>query len=481
MSLFALSASEMRARLDAKEISVRELLESHLERIESCEPKINAFLTLTTEIAYKNADEAQEKINKGESNFLTGIPIAIKDNIVMKGIRTTCGSKILENWIPPFESTLVEKLKRSSPVLVGKTNLDEFAMGSSTEFSGFKVTRNPWDIERVPGGSSGGSAAAVSAGFVPLAYGSDTGGSVRQPASLCGVVGLKPTYGRISRYGLVAFSSSLDQIGPFGRTVEDVIFAFEAAMGRDVRDSTTVDAPYNAQMARTPQIKGRKIGVPKELVSEEVSPEVMKVIQETIELLTKEGAEVEEISLPMISQGVSTYYIIAPAEASSNLARYDGVRYGLRIPATTAVEMMKITRSEGFGKEVKERIIIGTYVLSAGYYEAFYAKAHKARTVIKQQLREAFQTYDVLLGPTSPIPAFRIGERIADPLAMKLADYCTIPANIGGFPAINLFAGFSDGLPVGVQLIADTFGEETLFSIALGMESILPKVRIAPC
>ncbi len=480
MSLFQLSVSEMRSKLDNKEVSVKELLDAHFEQIKNTDSKLKAFLTLNEEGAYQSAESAQKKINEGESEPLTGIPYALKDNIVTKGIRTTCASKILHNWVPQYNSTAYERLSKQGAILLGKTNLDEFAMGSSTEFSAFHPTHNPWDLERVPGGSSGGSAVAVSSGMAPLSYGSDTGGSVRQPASLCGVVGFKPTYGRVSRYGLVAFSSSLDQIGPFARNVEDVILGFEAIYGRDSHDSTTVAMPFDGKKARERKIKGRKIAYPKEFVTDAFEGGVRDLFFKTLELLANAGAEIKEISLPMIEQGVSTYYIIAPAEASSNLARYDGVRYGLRIDGKNAQEMIVRTRSEGFGKEVKERIIIGTYVLSAGYFEAFYGKAHKAKTLMKSQFREAFQEFDIIVGPTSPTVAFKIGEHSGDPMALKLADFCTIPANIGGFPALSLNAGFSEGLPVGFQLIANSFDEETLFSAALGLEEMLPKTPFPP-
>ncbi len=464
----------MRRMLDSREVSAEELARAHLDRISRLDPAVRAFITVCEDRTLTDAAEAQKQIDGGGQGALTGIPVALKDNMITKGVRTTCASRILEKYVPPFEGTAAERLRRAGAVLLGKTNLDEFAMGSSTEYSAFFTTRNPWDLERVPGGSSGGSAAAVASGMAPIAYGSDTGGSVRQPAALCGVVGLKPTYGRISRYGLVAFSSSLDQIGPFGRSVEDVICAFEAVMGRDPHDSTTVDMPYDGSKAREPVLKGRRIGVPSELLSGEIAPDVSHAVRAALDLISDAGGETEEVSLPMIEHGVATYYIIAPAEASSNLARYDGVRYGLRIDADDSIEMMKGTRSAGFGSEVTQRIMIGTYVLSAGYYDAFYTKAHQARTIMKRQFQEAFRKFDLLIAPTSPVPAFRLGERLDDPMAMKLADFCTIPANIGGFPAISLNCGFSNGLPIGVQLIADSFQEETLFSVALALENLLP-------
>lgn len=462
----------MRELLDAKKVSAQELAKAHLERIHRLDPTVRAFLKVCDEIALKQAGAAQERIMQGETNPLLGIPFALKDNMVTQGIETTCASKILEGWKPPYDSTVALKLAQHGAVLLGKTNLDEFAMGSSTEFSGFFPTRNPWDLSRVPGGSSGGSAAAVAAGMAPIAFGSDTGGSVRQPAALCGVVGMKPTYGRVSRFGLIAFSSSLDQIGPFARNVRDAIWAYEASAGVDPNDSTMQDAPYDSQIAHRPA-KAPKIGVPEQVMNEKIQPEVRALMQNAIKSLSDAGAVIEQVSLPMIEHGVSTYYIIAPAEASSNLARYDGVRYGLRIEAESASEMMRRVREAGFGKEVKERIIIGTYVLSSGYYDAFYTKAHKARTLMKTQFREMFSRYDALLLPTSPTTAFKIGEFAGDPMALKIADYCTIHANLGGFPAISINAGYSGGLPVGLQLVCDSFCEQTLFSIALLAESVL--------
>ncbi|MEM4407767.1 MAG: Asp-tRNA(Asn)/Glu-tRNA(Gln) amidotransferase subunit GatA, partial [Candidatus Caldarchaeum sp.] len=440
----------------------------------------HAFITIKEEEARKSAREAQKRIKNKETTPLLGIPIALKDNIVTQGIKTTCASRILENYVPPYDATVTCRLKQQGAVLLGKTNLDEFAMGSSTEYSAFFPTRNPWDLNRVPGGSSGGSAAAVSACMVPIAYGSDTGGSVRQPAALCGVVGLKPTYGRISRYGLVAYASSLDQIGPIARTVEDAILAFEATYGVDPKDPTTVNEPYDPHQARTPRLKGRRLALPKELFSEAVDPKVREVLMTALKKISREGAEIEEVSLSMLAYGVATYYIIAPSEASSNLARYDGVRYGLRMPGKDSVEMMMATRSAGFGKEVKQRIIIGTYALSAGYYDAYYLKAHQARTIMKKQFQEAFQRYDLIVSPTSPITAFNLGEKLDDPLALKLVDFCTIPVNIGGFPAISLNAGFADNLPVGIQLIANSFREEALFSTALAVEEVLQARSIPP-
>lgn len=473
MSLVTLSVSEMRNGLRSREFSCEELAEAHLGEISRLDPRIRAFITVDPDMTLRQAKRAQEIMDSGGGAPLTGIPVALKDNIVTEGMRTTCASKILEHYIPPHSGTVAQKLLDCGAVIVGKTNLDEFAMGTSTEYSAFFPTRNPWDLERVPGGSSGGSAAAVCAGFAPIAYGSDTGGSVRQPASLCGVVGFKPTYGRVSRFGLVAFASSLDQIGPFARNVSDVIEAFEASMGEDPLDSTTVARPYERQV---PRISGRKLALPKELFSPEIAVEVRECVKTALDTLANAGAIVEEVSLPIIEHGVSTYYIIAPAEASSNLARYDGVRYGLRVDGVNSIEMMVNTRSAGFGREVQQRIVIGTYVLSAGYYEAFYGKACQARTLMKRQFEEVFASYDAVVCPTSPTTAFRLGEKLGDPMALKLADFCTIPANMGGFPAISIPCGLANGLPVGLQIIAKSFDEATLFSIALSAEEVLPKI-----
>lgn len=474
MDLCRLSISEMRQLLRSRQISATELLDAHLNRITQMDDKLKAFITVSDAEAKRAAVEAQKRIDAGEESPLLGIPYALKDNMCTQGIRTTCASKILEHWIPPYTATAVERLDAAGAVLVGKCNLDEFAMGSSTEHSGFHPSHNPWDLERVPGGSSGGSAAAVAAGMVPLAFGSDTGGSVRQPAALCGIVGMKPTYGRVSRYGLVAFSSSLDQIAPFGRCVEDARAGFEVTHGFDPRDSTTTTHPTIAFDAMRTDLKPR-LGLPKELFSDAIRPGVRNLIQLALKKLEANGAIIEEISLPMISHGVSTYYIIAPAEASSNLARFDGVRYGLRIEGETPTEMMEATRSAGFGREVQERILIGTYVLSSGYYDAFYTKAHKARTLMKAQIREALRRLDALVMPTSPTVAFKIGEHSKDPMALKMADYCTIPANLGGFPALSLNCGYDEGLPVGLQIMCDSFEEKSLFEISQFAENIFDK------
>ena len=459
--------------LDSREVSAKEVVDAHLQRIRDRNPELNAFLTVTEDRAFEDAQQAQEMIGAGNAKPLTGIPFALKDNIVTSGIRTTCSSRILENYVPPYDSTLVRRAREQGMCLLGKTNLDEFAMGSSTEHSAFGPTKNPHDLTRVPGGSSGGSAAAAAAGLAVLTFGSDTGGSVRQPASLCGVVGFKPTYGRVSRFGLVAFSSSLDQIGPFARCVDDAIDAFELSFGQDGEDSTVSDRPYSSEIARSFEWKGKRVGVAKELVGSMTEPGVKGAFVETLDLLANAGVEIEEFSSPIVEHGVSTYYIIAPAEASSNLARFDGVRYGLRVPSESHIEMMKETRAAGFGKEVKERIMIGTYVLSSGYYDAFYAKAQKARAFMKSEFEKAFQKYDLIVSPTSPTTAFKIGERTGDPLALKLADYCTIPANMGGFPAISLNCGFAEGLPIGFQIVGNSFEDDRVLGAAKALEALL--------
>ncbi len=478
MGLESLSVGEMRSGLRERAFSARELAEAHLTQITKLDPRIRAFITVDPERALSSADRAQEMLDNGRSNPLTGIPVALKDNMITEGLRTTCASKILENYIPAHQGTAAKSLEDAGSVIVGKTNMDEFAMGTSTEYSAFFPTRNPWNTDCVPGGSSGGSAAAVAACMAPIAYGSDTGGSVRQPAALSGVVGFKPTYGRVSRFGLVAFASSLDQIGPFARNVSDVIDAFEAVVGIDRADSTTVDRPYDQELARAPSIKGKKLAAPTEMFSSHVAPEVRASVLAAMDALSNAGAIIEEVSLPVIEHGVSTYYIIAPAEASSNLARFDGVRYGLREEGDNSIKMMTHTRSRGFGKEVQERIVIGTYVLSSGYYDAFYAKACQARTLMKRQIEALFADYDGVVCPTSPTTAFPLGDKLDDPMALKLADFCTIPANMGGFPAISLPCGLANGLPVGLQLVANGFDEAKLFSIALAAEEVLPKIGL---
>jgi aspartyl-tRNA(Asn)/glutamyl-tRNA(Gln) amidotransferase subunit A len=475
------SIRELHKQLIRKERSAVEITQETLDRIQALEPKIHSFLSVTAEQALEQARQVDAKIAAGEEiGLLAGIPIGIKDNLCTKGIRTTCASKILENFVPPYESTVTQKLKEAGAVMVGKTNLDEFAMGSSTENSAYQVTANPWDVERVPGGSSGGSAAAVAAGECTVALGSDTGGSIRQPASFCGVVGLKPTYGLVSRYGLVAFASSLDQIGPFGRTVEDAAILLNAIAGYDPNDSTSlkVQIPNYAQLLKSDlQPRGRiKIGVIKETFGEGLDPIVEQTITKAIEQLQNLGAEIHVVSCPRFRYGLPTYYIIAPSEASANLARYDGVKYGMRVPdAENLLDMYKKTRSAGFGSEVKRRIMVGTYTLSAGYYDAYYLKAQKVRTLIKQDFEDAFKQVDVLVCPTAPTTAFKAGEKTEDPLSMYLGDLMTIPVNLAGLPGISVPCGFDEqGLPIGMQLIGKVLREDQLFQVAYAYEQATP-------
>ncbi|MGC8667309.1 MAG: Asp-tRNA(Asn)/Glu-tRNA(Gln) amidotransferase subunit GatA [Chthonomonadales bacterium] len=467
--LYTLSATEIARRVASGALSARDVAEAFLRRIERVEPAIHAFLTLTPEAALEAASELDERRASGEPlGPLAGVPIAIKDNICTRSVRTTCASNILSNFVPPYDATVVERLRRAGAVLLGKTNCDEFAMGSSTENSAFGPTRNPWNLDCVPGGSSGGSAAAVAAEEAPLALGSDTGGSIRQPAALCGVVGLKPTYGRVSRYGLVAYASSLDQIGPFSRTVEDTALLLQSIAGHDPMDSTSVDLPVpDYSRACCADVKGLRVGVPREYFGEGVDARVAATVRQAVDVLCELGAAAEECSLPHTDYALEAYYILAPAEASSNLARYDGVKYGYRsCSASGHIGLMEQTRGEGFGTEVKQRIMIGTYALSAGYYDAYYKRAQQVRTLIRRDFEEAFQRFDVLCAPTSPIPAFRIGERSGDPLAMKLADICTLPINMAGIPAISIPCGFVDGMPVGLQILGKPFGEELLLRTA---------------
>lgn len=471
--LHALTIHKARQLLDNGEISSRELTQAVLDRIKCVEPKVRAFITLTSELALQQAASADLRLQSKEGHdALTGIPLALKDNLCTRGVLTTCASRILRNFVPPYDAHVVEQLKQRHSVFVGKTNLDEFAMGSSTENSGFFVTRNPWNLDCVPGGSSGGSAAAVAADMCLAALGSDTGGSIRQPAGLCGVVGMKPTYGRVSRSGLVAYASSLDQIGPITKDVTDCALLMNAICGKDPRDSTSVDLPVpNFTAALIPDVKGLRIGVPKEFFAQGVATEVAEAIYTAVRLLEGQGAIVEETSLPTVEYGLACYYILAPAEASSNLARYDGVKYGWRTQELAGhVGMVEKTRGEGFGAEVKQRIMIGTYALSAGYYDAYYLKAQQVRTLIRRDFNRAFEQYDVLVTPVSPTVAFRIGEKADDPLAMKLADVCTIPVNIAGLPALSLPCGFQDGLPIGMQIIGKPWDEETILRIAYTFE-----------
>lgn len=449
-------------------VRAADVVAAYLEETERLEPALRAFLRLDREGALARAEELDRRLQAGEDpGPLCGVPVAVKDNICTRGLETTAGSRILAGFVPPYDATVVERLRAAGAVIVGKTNLDEFAMGSSTENSAFGPTRNPWDPERVPGGSSGGSAAAVAAGEVPLALGSDTGGSVRQPAALCGVVGLKPTYGRVSRYGLIAFASSLDQIGPFGLDARDAALALQVLAGHDPRDATSAPVPVPDYLGSlTGDVRGLRVGLAREFLGEGVEPGVERAVREALAALRDLGAEVQEVSLPHAPYSVPTYYLVATAEASSNLARYDGVRYGLRAPADGVVAMFERSRGEGFGPEVKRRIMLGTYALSAGYYEAYYLRALKARRRIKEDFDRAFARVDVVVAPTSPTVAFRLGERTEDPLTMYLSDVCTIAANLAGLPALSIPCGFAGGLPVGLQLIGRPFEEALLLRAA---------------
>ncbi len=473
MQLFRLTAHELHDLLIKKDISAIEINEAVFDRIESVEEKVNAYLSRTRERALEQARVVDAQIRKGEKIFpLSGIPIAIKDNMCTDGITTTAGSEILANFIPPYSATVVKKLDAAGATMVGKTNLDEFAMGSSTENSAFFTTRNPWDTDRVPGGSSGGSAAAVAAGEAVCALGSDTGGSIRLPASFCGVVGMKPTYGAVSRFGLIAYASSLDQIGPFARDVTDCALMLNIICGHDPLDSTSANfqiTDYTGFLVN--DVRGMRIGVPEEYMAEGIDPEVRDVIGKAMALLESLGANVEYTTLPHTEYALSTYYLIATAEASSNLARYDGVRYGLRAKeAEDIIDMFMKTRSRGFGSEVKRRIMLGTYALSAGYYDAYYLKALKVRTLIKEDFDRAFEKYDLLISPVSPTTAFRIGEKTDDPLQMYLSDVCTISVNLAGIPGMSIPCGFAEGLPVGLQLMGRHFNEGALLRAAYTFE-----------
>jgi aspartyl-tRNA(Asn)/glutamyl-tRNA(Gln) amidotransferase subunit A len=467
-----LTIHEASQQLRSKKLSSVELTKTCLERIRQLEPKLHALVTVTEELALQQAEKADKLIAKGDVNPLTGVPVVIKDNMCTKGVRTTCSSKMLESFVPPYEATVVEKLNGCGAVTVGKTNMDEFAMGSSTEHSAFFTTHNPWDLSRVPGGSSGGSAVSVAADEAIYALGSDTGGSIRQPAGFCSVVGLKPTYGRVSRYGLVAFASSLDQIGPLTRDVTDCAIVLNAIAGYDNKDSTSAPqaVPDYTKCLKT-DLKGLSIGVPKEYFVAGMQAEVEKALRAAIKKLEELGAKAGEVSLPHTPHALAVYYIIAPSEASANLARYDGVKYGFSYQETDNMwEALEKTRQFGFGDEVKRRIMLGTYALSAGYYDAYYLKAQKVRTLIRREFDEAFEKYDALVTPTSPSVPFKIGEKLDDPLQMYLSDVFTIPVNIAGLPALTIPAGFSDGLPIGMQLIGKPFGEEAILKTAYAYE-----------
>ena len=473
MSLFDRKVSELHVLLQNKEITVSDLVDESYKRIQEVDDKVQAFLTLDEENARNAAKKLDEKVGTDESKgLLFGMPIGVKDNIVTKDLRTTCASKILENFDPIYNATVVDQLHKAETITIGKLNMDEFAMGSSTENSYYKKTKNPWNLETVPGGSSGGSAASVAAGEVLFSLGSDTGGSIRQPAAFCGVVGIKPTYGRVSRSGLVAFASSLDQIGPITRTVEDNAYLLQAISGLDPMDSTTanVEVP-NYVEALTGDIKGLKIAVPKEYLGEGVGEEARNSVLEALKVLEKLGAEWEEVSLPHSKYALATYYLLSSSEASANLARFDGVRYGYRSPnSETLIDLYKNSRAEGFGDEVKRRIMLGTFALSSGYYDAYYKKAQKARTLIKKDFEDVFEKYDVIVGPTTPTPAFKIGEKISDPLTMYANDILTIPVNLAGVPGISVPCGFANGLPLGLQIIGKHFDESIVYRVAHAYE-----------
>jgi aspartyl-tRNA(Asn)/glutamyl-tRNA(Gln) amidotransferase subunit A len=468
------SALDIATQVRAGERSARSVVEEHLRAIDEREADIHAFNLVLRDEALAAADAVDAAVARGDDpGPLAGVPVALKDNLCTRGIPTTCSSRILEGWRPPYDATAVTRLRAAGAVFVGKTNLDEFAMGSSTENSAFGPTRNPHDLSRVPGGSSGGSAAAVAAGFAALALGSDTGGSIRQPAALCGVVGVKPTYGVVSRYGLVAFASSLDQIGPFATTVRDAARCLEVIGGHDPLDSTSIraHAPSLADVLDH-GVDGLRIGLVTELMGEGIAPDVVARVEQAARAFEKAGATVEAASVPAVTLGLSAYYLIAPAEASSNLARYDGVRYGMRVEAPSAAEMNEATRTAGFGAEVKRRIMLGTYALSAGYYDAYYGKAQRVRTLIIRDFARAYERFDLLLSPTSPTTAFALGAKVSDPLTMYLNDVCTIPSNLAGQPSMSVpFGVGDDGLPVGVQLLAPLQGEPTMFRAAAVLEA----------
>lgn len=468
MNILNMNINEISENLKNRKLSSEELVKFYLDRIEKYDSKIEAFMALSQSAIEEARNWDKKRANDENIPFYAGIPIALKDNMITKGLNTTCSSRILEGFNPPYDSTVSNLLKKNGFIVIGKLNMDEFAMGSSTETSYYKKTKNPWDFERVPGGSSGGAAAAMAAGFAPVTLGSDTGGSIRQPASLCGVCGLKPTYGRVSRYGLVAFASSLDQIGPFSRDITDSAHIMSIIGRYDERDSTSYNTPQKSyQNIMNTDLKGRKIGIPKEYFTSGIDGDVLNCIKDSIEVYKKLGAEIVEISMPHTEYAVAVYYIIATAEASSNLARYDGVRFAYRENAEGLIDTYESTRSKGFGKEVKRRIMLGTYVLSAGYYDAYYLKAQKVRTLIKNDFEEAFKKVDIILTPTSPNTAFKFGEKMNDPVSMYLSDIFTISLNLFGGCGVSVPCGFDKkGLPVGLQLLGNYFEEDKLFSFA---------------
>jgi len=472
LELHELTIHEARDALRKGEVSSVDITRAVLERIEAVEGRIRAYLRTTPDDALAAAEEADRCRARGDDHPLLGIPLAIKDILCTAGIETTCGSRILKGFVPPYDATVVARLRRAGAVLLGKTNTDEFAMGSSTENSGYWTTHNPWDLTRVPGGSSGGSAAAAAADECLGALGSDTGGSVRQPAALCGVAGLKPTYGRVSRYGLVAFASSLDQVGPLCKDVTDCALLLGAIAGHDPRDSTSADLPVpDYAAALRPDVVGMRLGLPREYLSDGMQPEVERAVRAAVDVWTALGAELVDVSMPHTEYALPTYYLIAPAEASANLARYDGVRYGLSHPEATDIwDAYRRTRQDGFGAEVKRRIMLGTYALSAGYYDAYYLKAQKVRTLIKQDFDHAFERCNALVVPTTPTTAFRIGEKVDDPLRMYLGDIYTLPLNLAGVCGISIPCGFTEGLPIGLQVLGDAYDEETILRVAYAYE-----------
>ncbi len=491
--LLTSSAADLAARMTARDVSAREVVDAHLDRIEATDGDgtgdrhVHAFLAVVADTARRHADDVdQRRVTGRDLGPLAGVPLALKDLITMRGAPTTVGSRILDGWVPPYDATVTERLRAADVIVLGKTNMDEFAMGSSTENSAFGPTRNPWDLGRVPGGSSGGSAAAVAACQAPLAVGTDTGGSIRQPAALCGLVGGKPTYGTVSRYGLVAFASSLDQAGPMARTVTDAALLQTVLMGHDPRDSTSIDPesvgqPYPDLLAHLDDgVEGLRIGVVTELQGEGYEPAVLAAFQASLDRFEALGAEVVEASLPHAPYGLPAYYLVAPSEASSNLARFDGVRYGLRVDAPTAEEMNAATRGQGFGPEVRRRIMIGTHALSSGYYAAYYAQASKVRRLIAQDFESAFGTVDVLVSPTSPTVAFALGDKTADPLAMYLNDVATVPASLAGVPAVSVPNGIDDaGLPIGLQVMGPLLGDDRCYRVARALEADLDLDLIA--
>lgn len=474
MELYSLTVSEIARKIKEKEITIKEVLDSVYNRIENVEEKVSAYVTLTKEQAYNRATKLQERLDNGEDiGIMGGVPIAIKDNICTNGIKTTCSSKMLENFVPFYDATVIEKLENAGAIIIGKTNMDEFAMGSSTENSAIKKTKNPWDLERVPGGSSGGSAAAVACDIAPCALGTDTGGSIRQPASFCNVVGLKPTYGLVSRYGIVAYASSLDQVGPLTKSVEDAAILLNVIAGKDEKDTTSADIPKKDYLKSIKDdIKGKKIGVPTEFISDGINEDVKKAYEENLNTLKELGAEIIEIKLDYAKYSLPTYYIIATAEASSNLGRYDGIRYGHRAKDFSSLDELYVkSRTEGFGDEVKRRIMLGTYVLSSGYYDAYYKRGQKVRTLIIDDFKKAFEKCDVIAIPTTPNTSFKFGEKTSNPLEMYLEDIYTVPVNIAGLPGISVPGGFDkNGMPIGMQFISKAFDEGNLLQVAYTFE-----------